>query len=265
MNINEILNISNLKDYKVHLATSKKGKHIPLFEFQKGKFEQWQSYQNQKNFERSFILSLIYFSKGEWLFGGIYESLEVKKVKDHYEYQTKLSDKGKSLIGRLVIDFKRDFRQSYLKLENYIDEFNVLEVKKTPAFTNIFPGWKNVLIPFDNLKLIIEKDEVSWKTALGNLKGIYLITDTSNGKLYVGKASGSSAIWSRWSEYIHDGHGGNKKLRAIIKKEGVEYAQKYFQFTLLEVTEFNPDDDIDERESFWKNVLKSREFGYNDN
>jgi hypothetical protein len=38
-----------------------------------------------------------------------------------------------------------------------------------------------------------------WKTALEHAKGVYLITDTSNGKRYVGSAYGVTGIWSRWA------------------------------------------------------------------
>jgi hypothetical protein len=41
------------------------------------------------------------------------------------------------------------------------------------------------------------------------VQGIYLITDSSNGKQYVGKADGTERILGRWKNYASDGHGGN--------------------------------------------------------
>lgn len=45
------------------------------------------------------------------------------------------------------------------------------------------------------------------------MQGIYLITDSSNGKKYVGKADGAEGILGRWKVYASDGHGGNHVLR----------------------------------------------------
>ncbi len=84
---------------------------------------------------------------------------------------------------------------------------------------------------FENLILRQRSD---WKTALENFKGVYLITDTSNGKRYVGSAYGVAGIWSRWECYVGTGHGYNDELTAIISRNGLDYARKHFRFVLLE-------------------------------
>lgn len=95
------------------------------------------------------------------------------------------------------------------------------------------------------------------------MKGVYIITDKSNGKIYVGSANES--FWSRWSLYVRNRHGGNKKLKRIIDKKGPDYASN-FQFSILETRSKITDDKvIIKREEHWKEVLKSREFGYNEN
>ena len=115
------------------------------------------------------------------------------------------------------------------------------------------------------MKTIIEREEPSWKTALSSVKGVYIITDKSNGKIYVGSAYGESSFWSRWSLYARNGHGGNKELKRIIREKGLKYASN-FQFSILEVrSNITDDEEIIKREAYWKNVLKSREFGYNEN
>jgi hypothetical protein len=92
-----------------------------------------------------------------------------------------------------------------------------------------------------------------------------LITDTKTGKLYVGSATGEGGIWSRWSDYSKNGHGGNKELIKILKDEGAEYSDN-FQYSVLEIADTHSSkDDVLERESYWKNVLCSRDFGYNAN
>ena len=53
------------------------------------------------------------------------------------------------------------------------------------------------------------------RTALASVVGIYLITDTRDGRQYVGKADGADNIQQRWSAYAANGHGGNVKLRNL--------------------------------------------------
>jgi len=141
----------------------------------------------------------------------------------------------------------------------------VLEISRKPSTVKQFPGYENVCIDFSLLKAIIKKGEPTWKTALSSVKGVYVITDKKTGKIYVGSAYGNDSFWGRWSLYAENGHGGNKKLKRIISEKGSKYASN-FQFSIVEVR-FNITDDgeIIGREEHWKNVLKSREFGYNEN
>ena len=91
------------------------------------------------------------------------------------------------------------------------------------------------------------------------------VADTSTGQHYVGSAYGGDGIWQRWTEYSATGHGGNKELRALLRKERAKHSQA-FQFTLLEVCDINSSDDyIISRETHWKKALLSREFGLNNN
>ena len=74
-----------------------------------------------------------------------------------------------------------------------------------------------------------------------------------------------AGIWSRWSEYAINGHGGDIKLRELCSKNP-KYAENYFQWSILGVLPMNviPKVAID-RETKWKDKLLSREFGYNNN
>ncbi len=128
-----------------------------------------------------------------------------------------------------------------------------------------FPGYNSVLLSYHMLKTLVRENNPSWRAALSNVAGVYLITDTTSGKLYVGSACGGKGIWQRWLDYAKNGHGGNKELRALLKKKGVNHAS-LFQFSLLEVCDLNSsEEDVIGKESHWKNVLLSREFGLNKN
>ena len=95
---------------------------------------------------------------------------------------------------------------------------------------------------------------------------MYLITDKKTGKLYVGSATGEEMLLQRWSQYAADGHGGNKKLEELVKDEGIGYVENNFQYSILENYNGRVDDDIvRKRERWWKEVLQSRDYGYNAN
>lgn len=49
-----------------------------------------------------------------------------------------------------------------------------------------FPGYQNVRLRHHELQRIIANDEPSWRDALSSVKGVYVITDLSDGRLYVG-------------------------------------------------------------------------------
>jgi hypothetical protein len=61
------------------------------------------------------------------------------------------------------------------------------------------------------------------------------------------------------------GHGGNKELKTLFKKNSNEYVLN-FQYSVLEVCDLNSSNEyVINRENHWKYALCSREFGYNDN
>ena len=109
-------------------------------------------------------------------------------------------------------------------------------------------------------------DRPDWKTALEHVKGIYLITDTGAGtpRLYVGSAYGDEGIWSRWSDYVETGHGGNAELRSLAPN--LDYCRVNFRFALLEyLPAYTEDAKVIGRESHWKDILMTREYGLNQN
>ena len=256
------------KEYKLHCAIGPTVRLEPLISFINNEFKEWQEEQGNLNFERKYLLSLIYYNIDEWLFAGIYKRLSVSGTKGDYKYDTMLLETGDEYIGRLIIRFNKrglKIRQSYLYLERYIQNLEVCELLKSRISFNPFPGYENVIVEFNYLKSIIDNEDKSWASALKSVKGIYLITDKLNGKNYVGAAYSEDAIWSRWKSYILDGHRDNKKLKECIKNNGYAYSQN-FQFSILEIfAKTATDEFIIKRENHWKEKLVSRDFGYNDN
>lgn len=253
----------DVKKTKVHLACWN-GQEEPINVYYEGRFKAWQEWQSRRNFSCSHVLSLIDLGNREWLFAGVYEVLECNphpEVDGHYRYKTREASKQKGLIGRIITRHRRT-RQSYIWYKPEI-ELPIVEIRREKMTIAEFPGYNAVCISHGELNVITRQKIASWLSALGNIKGIYLITDTYTGCHYVGKASGSVGIWQRWCSYARNGHGGNKHLRQLIRENGDEYA-KNFQFSILEIADTHASDlDILGRESYWMNALRTREFGLN--
>lgn len=174
---------------------------------------------------------------------------EFKDIKEYDKY-----------IGRLVIRFKNKSQAMIRKAESVIDECEVSQILDDKFDNDIFPGYEKVNVSWNELKRVIHKN--TWKTALQNQKGIYLITDKSNGKKYVGSAYGENMILGRWMSYIKTGHGGNVGL----KKLKFGYIKSNFSYSILDIYKSSTSDQIIlEREVWWKSILMTREFGYNKN
>ena len=270
------INQEDLINYKVHFATGVNNRKEPYNIFLINEFKLWQEHQTGKNFGRPFILSLIYYERDIWMFGGIYKVLPIAPTPvansegwHGWKYETELTDKATDYIGRAFFRFKKEFRASYPTLE--LDPKNGEPIADMPlshildkrvALTD-FLGFDSVNIDHKTLKYIVSDSILSWKSALSNVKGVYLIVDTKTGKQYVGSAYGDECIWQRWASYAKDGHGGNAELKALLKEHGDDY--KYnFKYSILEICNMNLGNDyIISRESHWKDVLLTRQFGLN--
>lgn len=73
-----------------------------------------------------------------------------------------------------------------------------------------FPGFDRLVRDHVQLQAVMREHRyASWRTALSSVAGVYLITDTRDGRHYVGKADGADNIRQCWSGYTANGHGGN--------------------------------------------------------
>ena len=122
-----------------------------------------------------------------------------------------------------------------------------------------FPGYDRLVLDYPRLQAVMrEPAYASWRTALASIGGIYLITDTRDGRQYVGKADGAESIRQRWEAYAANGHGGNVELRTADPST--------FRFSLLRVFDpSTPRSQLDAAESHFKFALDTRGHGMNRN
>jgi hypothetical protein len=239
---------------------------VPAY-FRRGEFDEWQRWQNGHNFNCPVVVSLIQDgSSTRWMFAVVFKpvghTIEAGPKRDHYYYVLERLKSTSDLEGRMFCTSGYTKRNSYVFCST-VSDMAVVEILRERLSVGQFPGYKQVNLSKDDLDLLVRSGTESWRTALSSVKGIYLITDTTTGKLYVGKADGESGIWGRWCMYSSTGHGGNK---ALIKELGLEASerQRDLRFSLLEIADLqSAPGEVDSRECHWKDILMTRTTGYN--
>lgn len=88
--------------------------------------------------------------------------------------------------------------------------------------------------------------------------GIYKITNTVNGKIYIGQAKNIESRWSNHKSALRR----QKHYNSILQNSWNKYGEIYFVFEIIEICDF---EELFIRENYWCKLLNShmREFGYN--
>jgi hypothetical protein len=265
--LNEILRIDDIDNVKIRFNLMFQGVWDPLEFFKNGDIEtmlngQYWNYSTKKSFKEGQItIGFIRLNEKDlWLLFHIGKVTKDLNILNGVGYEYKTLSEYEKYFGRLIVKFKNKAQTMIRLATSVIDECEVVQILPDTFNNDIFPGYDKVNISWHELARIITKE--SWKTALQNQKGVYLITDISNGKMYVGSAYGENMILGRWKSYVETGHGGNKDL----KKLTFDYIKNNFKYSILDIFKSSVDDQvIIERESWWKKVLLTREYGYNNN
>jgi hypothetical protein len=208
-----------------------------------------------------------------FIFGGFFRVRPVvPEVFNGSGYDLELLPLHSEYIKRLIVKLDQPLgRQVYLRRYEGLQAQLQPEVYELAPDTKLgtFSGYQNVRLRHHELQRIIANDEPSWKDALSSVKGVYVITDLSSGRLYVGSASGeANGLWQRWSGYAHLKNltGGNLELERMRVELGDAHIVENFQYSILEI--FDPKTRVDvivQRESFWKQALDTRAHGMNRN
>lgn len=230
---------------------------------------QWFFWRNKKRYfyVGQVAICLLKLSEETWLLTTIKKVTRELNVFGGINYEGEEIEKYKSYFGRMIIKFHKTFQSQGRYYGDIYNELIVQQILPTTFDGDDFPGYDKVRLSYRQLKTILNRGKRDWVAALENQKAVYLITDINNGKLYVGSAnSNNGMLLQRWKSYINNGHGGNKELIELIKNKGVEYVKENFQYSILENYNAKVDDHIIlERESWWKETLQTRKYGYNKN
>ena len=265
--LNDLLKLNKLDDVKIRFNLMFKGNWNPVEYFKNGDDKtllegQYWNYQGKKSYKenQTTIGFLKLNDENLWLLFHIGRITKDLDKLNGIGYEHEVMPEFQKFFGRLVIRFKNKSQNMIRLASSVINECEVVQILPDYYDNDLFPGYDKVNLTWNELERVVKKE--SWKTALQNQKGIYLIIDSSNGKMYVGSAYGESMILGRWLSYVKTGHGGNSEL----KKIGFDNIKNNFKYSILEIFKSTTDDqEILNRESWWKNILKTREFGYNKN
>ena len=230
---------------------------------------QWLFWRTKQRYFKvgQIAVCLLKLSPDTWLLTTIKRITKELDVLNGINYEGQELDEYQQYYGRVIIKYHKTAQTQGINYPTISSELEVLQLLPTTFDGDEFPGYDNVKLSYSQLLTILQRKKQSWISALENQKAVYLITDTSNGKLYVGSATGDNGmLLQRWQQYAQNGHGGNKELITLINSKGFDYVKKHFQYSILENYNSKIDDHVIlKRESWWKDVLQSRRFGYNGN
>lgn len=180
---------------------------------------------------------------------------EISNDGTHRTFDLVVSDQMEDLRKRLVIGWKSPctWRLSGSTAAGY-PVMEIADAQPVP-----FPGFNRLVLDHSQLQSVMQEHRyAAWRTALSSVVGVYLITDTRDGRQYVGKADGAENIRQRWNTYSANGHGGNVELRNMDPTS--------FRFSLLRVFDpATPTREIDAAERHFKKALDTRKHGLNRN
>ncbi|WP_353095677.1 GIY-YIG nuclease family protein [Tissierella praeacuta] len=202
-----------------------------------------------------------------WLLTTIKKVTKELNIYDGINYEGEELEEYKSYFGRVVIKYRKTFQQQGRYYGEICDDLEVQQILPTIFDGDDFPGYDKVRLSYKQLESVLNRGKRDWIAALENQKAVYLITDKENGKMYVGSATSDyGMLLQRWRSYVVNGHGGNKELVELVSEKGYEYIKANFQYSILENYNAKVDDRIIlERESWWKETLQTRRYGYNSN
>lgn len=223
--------------------------------------------KGQRNFQiGQTVFSFIQIGYSEWLF---ISAATITKILPGQCATVSILEKYKGLFGRLVVSYKKGqtYGRYVFRFDKLLPNIKVKEVLSCRYSGDKFEGYDNVNLKYSMLKNIFDgKIMPTYHEALEKITGVYCLTDTSNGMLYIGSATGGGGVWQRWGNYLSSKHGGNVKLRKLHDLEGDAYFEKNFTFTIIEYFGLSYDPDkVKKREQYWKRCFDTIAHGYNDN
>ena len=193
--INDLLNIpdSDIGNTRLKLNVFN-GNTDPLEEYKRDPDKiniEWFLWHNQRRYFHTgqIAICLLYLYDDKWLLTTIKRITKEIDVVDDVGFEAEEIEEYRKYYSRLVLKYHNTKRGMGRTYESMMEELEVIEILSTAYDGDEFPGYENIRLSFSQLETIIRNKRSGWLDALRNQKAVYLITDTSNGKMYVGSAT----------------------------------------------------------------------------
>jgi hypothetical protein len=155
------------------------------------------------------------------------------------------------LRGRLVVG--RPAGRAYMRRAE-TSALSVIEIGRTARFVPPAPDWGDFVVTVLEVRAL----PAAWAARLREWRGIYLITDQTDGARYVGSAAGAENLLGRWSAHAAGDAG------VTVELKGRDPGR--FRFAILELlSPTAPLDMVSAAEAAWKRRLDTRTWGLNRN
>lgn len=188
----------------------------------------WLFWRTEKRYFSVGEIAICFFqlSWNTWLLSTIKEVIKELDVINGINYEGKELEDHIPYFGRVVVKYHKKHQTQVRYAKGIIDELEVEQILPS-IFDGIdFLGYDKVRLSYEQLSTIVYRHKRDWVAALENQKAVYLITDKSSGKQYVGSAYGDNGmLLQRWTNYVDNGHGGNKLLKSTVDELGFEYVK----------------------------------------
>ena len=177
----------------------------------------------------------------------------------HY-YNLERCPEFANLEGRVVIDWG----SGAIAWPQHLKNKPIIEIFPKGRILEPFRDYLDFSLSYHELTELVAKAHAhrDWMASLSAVAGVYLVLAQPTGHQYVGSAYGVGGIWARWSHYAATGHGGNTKLRALLKSDAAYPSA--FRFSIVQVLpKTTAAAEVIRRESLYKAKLGSRAIGLN--
>jgi hypothetical protein len=178
--LNDLLQISNLESVKIRMLTTYSNKTNPLDFFRNNNNDElmrwlfW-NYSKQKSFKvGETVIGLLRLNGNKWL---LFNISKVTKDLDKFNglgFGYKIESRHHQYFGRVIVEYENKAQKLIRKASGMLDECKVAQIIEGKYEDEEFPGYDKVNISWEVMKRVLGKS--SWKTALQNQKGVYLIT-----------------------------------------------------------------------------------------
>jgi hypothetical protein len=263
--LNDLLQVSDLENFKLRMLTTYSKTTNPLDFFRSNNNEELMKWLFWNYSKKSFkvgetVIGLLRLDGDRWLLFNISKVTKDLNQFSGLGYEFETVSQYQQYFGRVIVEYKNKAQTLIRKASGMLNDCTVTQIIEDKYEDEEFPGYEKANISWEVMNRVLKKS--SWKSALQNQKGVYLITDSSTGKMYIGSAYGKDMLLGRWDAYLRNGHGGNVDLKELELK----YIKENFRYSILDIFKSTVEDKfIIARESWWKETLMTRMFGYNRN